>query len=61
MGSGIAHVCALAGVNVTLNDLSDERISAGIATIKGNLARQVAKKTITEDAGEAALARIGGA
>ena len=61
MGSGIAHVCALAGMNVTINDLSGERISAGIASIKGNLARQVAKKTITEDAREAALARIGGA
>jgi 3-hydroxybutyryl-CoA dehydrogenase len=61
MGSGIAHVCALAGMEVTLNDLSDERISAGIAAIKGNMARQVAKKTITEDAREAALARIGAA
>jgi 3-hydroxybutyryl-CoA dehydrogenase len=58
MGSGIAHVCALAGMDVTLNDLTDERISAGIATIKGNLSRQVAKRTITEDAREAALARI---
>jgi 3-hydroxybutyryl-CoA dehydrogenase len=59
MGSGIAHVCALAGMDVTLNDLSDERISAGLAIIKGNLSRQVAKKTITEDARDAALARIG--
>jgi 3-hydroxybutyryl-CoA dehydrogenase len=58
MGSGIAHVCALAGMDVTLNDLSDERISAGVAIIKGNLSRQVAKSTITEDAREAALARI---
>jgi 3-hydroxybutyryl-CoA dehydrogenase len=61
MGSGIAHVCALAGLDVTLNDVTDERISAGLAIIKGNLARQVAKKTITDDAREAALARIGGA
>ncbi len=61
MGSGIAHVCALAGMEVTLNDLSHERISAGIATIKGNMARQVAKRAITEDAREAALTRIGGA
>jgi 3-hydroxybutyryl-CoA dehydrogenase len=58
MGSGIAHVCALAGMDVTLNDLTDERARAGIATIKGNMARQVAKKTITEDARDAALARI---
>jgi 3-hydroxybutyryl-CoA dehydrogenase len=61
MGSGIAHVCALAGMDVTLNDVTDERISAGIAIIKGNMARQVAKKTITDDARDAALARIGAA
>jgi 3-hydroxybutyryl-CoA dehydrogenase len=61
MGSGIAHVCALAGMDVTLNDITDERVSAGIATIKGNLARQVAKKTIADDDRNAALARIGAA
>jgi 3-hydroxybutyryl-CoA dehydrogenase len=61
MGSGIAHVCALAGMEVTLNDVADERIRAGMAAIKGNLARQVAKNAITEDAREAALARIGAA
>jgi 3-hydroxybutyryl-CoA dehydrogenase len=61
MGSGIAHVCALAGMQVTLNDVNDDRLSAAIATIKGNLARQVAKKTISDDARDAALARIGAA
>jgi 3-hydroxybutyryl-CoA dehydrogenase len=61
MGSGIAHVCALAGMEVTLNDITDERVRAGIATIKGNMARQVAKNTITEDTRQAALARIGAA
>jgi 3-hydroxybutyryl-CoA dehydrogenase len=40
MGSGIAHVCALAGFEVTLNDVSEDRVKAGIATINGNLARQ---------------------
>ena len=44
MGSGIAHVCALAGFDVKLNDISPDRIKAGIATINGNLARQVRKK-----------------
>jgi 3-hydroxybutyryl-CoA dehydrogenase len=58
MGSGIAHVCALAGIEVTLNDVSGERLAASIAAIEGSLARQVAKKTITEDARDAALARI---
>ena len=61
MGSGIAHVCALAGMEVILNDLTDERVRAGIATVKANTARQVARNTITEDARRAALARIGAA
>ena len=43
MGNGIAHVCALAGLRGALNDVSQERIKAGLATINGNMARQVAK------------------
>ena len=58
MGNGIAHVCALAGMNVRLNDLSDERINAGLATINGNMARQVAKEIIHDSERQAALARI---
>ncbi|HEY0223101.1 MAG TPA: 3-hydroxybutyryl-CoA dehydrogenase [Pseudolabrys sp.] len=58
MGNGIAHVCALAGFSVMLNDVSPDRIKASIATINGNMAKQVAKKTITEDDRKNALARI---
>jgi 3-hydroxybutyryl-CoA dehydrogenase len=58
MGNGIAHVCALAGYSVVLNDVSGDRIKAGMATINGNMAKQVAKKTITEDARKNALALI---
>jgi len=58
MGNGIAHVCALAGYSVLLNDLSADRIKAGMATINGNMARQVGKKAIGEDDRKAALARI---
>ena len=58
MGNGIAHVSALAGLDVVLNDLSDERLKSAMATIYGHLARQVAKQTITEDARKKALARI---
>ena len=58
MGNGIAHVCALAGYEVMLNDVSPDRIKAGMATINGNMARQVGKKTITEDARAKALALI---
>ncbi len=58
MGNGIAHVAALAGFNVVLNDISADRLKSAMATINGNLSRQVAKKTITEDAHKQALARI---
>ncbi len=54
MGSGIAHVCALAGFEVALNDISEERVRSGIATINGNMARQVARHAIrrqTQDPG----------
>jgi len=58
MGNGIAHVAALAGFDVVLNDISAERLKLGMATINGNLARQVLKTLITEEAKAAALARI---
>ena len=58
MGSGIAHVCSNAGFNVRLNDLSEDRINAGLATINGNMARQVSKGAITEADRQAALERI---
>jgi 3-hydroxybutyryl-CoA dehydrogenase len=61
MGSGIAHVCALAGFDVKLHDVTSDRIKAGIATINGNMARQVRKATITEEQRQAALKRIGAA
>jgi 3-hydroxybutyryl-CoA dehydrogenase len=58
MGNGIAHVCALAGYSVMLNDVSADRIKAGMATINGNMAKQVGKKAISEDDRKAAVARI---
>jgi 3-hydroxybutyryl-CoA dehydrogenase len=58
MGNGIAHVSALAGYDILLNDISPDRIQAGLATINGNLARQITKKTITEDDRKKALGRI---
>jgi 3-hydroxybutyryl-CoA dehydrogenase len=58
MGSGIAHVCACAGMDVRLHDVSQDRINAGLATINGNMARQVAKGTITEQDRQRALAHI---
>jgi 3-hydroxybutyryl-CoA dehydrogenase len=58
MGNGIAHVCALAGYSVRLHDVSVDRIQAGLATINGNMARQVSKQHIKEDDRRTALARI---
>jgi 3-hydroxybutyryl-CoA dehydrogenase len=58
MGNGIAHVAALAGFDVVLNDVSADRLKSGMATINGNLSRQVAKKIITEDAKKQALGKI---
>jgi 3-hydroxybutyryl-CoA dehydrogenase len=58
MGNGIAHVCALAGYSVMLNDVSADRIKAGMATINGNMAKQVGKKAISEDDRKSALSRI---
>ncbi|HMG80006.1 MAG TPA: 3-hydroxybutyryl-CoA dehydrogenase, partial [Xanthobacteraceae bacterium] len=58
MGNGIAHVCALSGFHVLLNDIAPDRITEGLATINGNMTRQVSKKIITEDARKNALALI---
>ncbi|MGJ5175793.1 3-hydroxybutyryl-CoA dehydrogenase [Bradyrhizobium oligotrophicum] len=58
MGNGIAHVAALAGLDVVLNDVSADRLKSGMATINGNLTRQVAKKVIAEEARSQALGHI---
>ena len=58
MGNGVAHVAALAGFDVILYDVSAERLKDAMATINGNLARQVARQTITEEARKQALAHI---
>jgi 3-hydroxybutyryl-CoA dehydrogenase len=61
MGSGIAHVCALAGYDVLINDLNEEAIESGLATINGNLARQVASDKIGEHERTAAVAHLAAA
>jgi len=58
MGNGIAHVCALSGYHVLLNDVAADRISAGLATINGNLARQVSRQRISDEQRQAAIKRI---
>jgi 3-hydroxybutyryl-CoA dehydrogenase len=58
MGGGIAHVCALAGYDVYLNDLTPENIESRLATINGNLARQVASGKLSESERGAAVERL---
>ncbi len=59
MGNGIAHVVALAGYSVLLNDINKERVETALATINGNMSRQVHRGKITEDDRDKALSRIG--
>ena len=58
MGRGIAHVCALAGLDVVLSDISPEALARGIETIDANMSRQVARGRIREEDKDAALAHI---
>jgi 3-hydroxybutyryl-CoA dehydrogenase len=58
MGNGIAHVCALAGISVVIHDVAPARLKEALATINGNMARQVARKRITEEDKASALKRI---
>ncbi len=58
MGTGIAHVCALAGYDVLMNDLSADRIAESAKIMRANMTRQVARGIITDEAMEAALKRV---
>ena len=58
MGTGIAHVCALAGYDIQLHDVSLARIEAGLGVIEHNLSRQVARGLIDDAEMKAALSRI---
>ena len=58
MGNGIAHVMALAGYDVMLNDISQDSLNNAVALIGKNLERQVSRDKITAEAKADALARI---
>jgi 3-hydroxybutyryl-CoA dehydrogenase len=58
MGSGIAHVCALAGLNVHLGDVDPAALERAVQTIDRNLVRQVSRGKISEGDKQAAMARI---
>jgi 3-hydroxybutyryl-CoA dehydrogenase len=59
MGSGIAHVCALAGYEVKISDISEPVLQKSITSIDNNMGRQVARGRVSEDDKAAALKRIG--
>jgi 3-hydroxybutyryl-CoA dehydrogenase len=61
MGSGIAQVCALAGREVTVIEVSEEYLSKGLGSITKQLARMVEKGRLTTGDGDATLARLRGA
>ena len=58
MGCGIAHVSAVAGYKVHIYDVSKDRIEPALATINGNLARQVTSGKMTDEQRSQALDRI---
>ncbi len=60
MGSGIAQVAAACGLSVVMNDIRDEFVERGFATIEKSLARMVKKERITEEEQKSILGRIEG-
>ena len=58
MGNGIAHVMAMAGYDVLLNDINEEALQASVARIDKNIERQVSKGAVTAEDKDAAMARI---
>lgn len=58
MGNGIAHVMALAGYNVLLNDINQDALDLAVARIDKNLERQVGRDLISAETKAKAMARI---
>jgi 3-hydroxybutyryl-CoA dehydrogenase len=58
MGNGIAHVCAVAGKDILLNDIDTDQIEKALQIIKGNMNRQVGRGKLSEAEMSDALSRI---
>ncbi|NLD35535.1 MAG: 3-hydroxybutyryl-CoA dehydrogenase [Desulfatiglans sp.] len=58
MGNGIAQVAAMSGLNVIMNDISEEFVNRGFATITKNLDRSVEKGKMSKEDRDAILSRI---
>ena len=60
MGNGIAQICAAAGLQVVMVDISDAAVSRGVATIGGSLDRLVKKEKMSAADRDAVLKRVNG-
>ena len=58
MGNGIAHVFALAGFDVLMNDISQDALDKAVALIDRNIERQVHRGKVSPEDKAAAMARI---
>ena len=58
MGNGIAHVCALAGLPVTIVDIKQEALTKAVVIMARNMERQVNRSVITSDQRDEALALV---
>jgi 3-hydroxybutyryl-CoA dehydrogenase len=58
MGSGIAHVCALAGFDVVMSDVNEDQLKKSRNNIDKNISRQVNKGFVSEGDKQAAMGRI---
>jgi 3-hydroxybutyryl-CoA dehydrogenase len=60
MGNGIAQVCAVAGLKVTMVDINDAAVQRGLSTLAGSLDRLVKKDKLSQADRDAAVARVQG-
>jgi 3-hydroxybutyryl-CoA dehydrogenase len=58
MGNGIAHVCALAGLPVTIVDIKQDALTKAMAVMARNMERQVNRSIVTSDERDEALALV---
>ena len=60
MGAGIAHVAAMSGLSVVMNDIETQFVENGLGTITKNLNRGVDKGRMSEEERDSILGRIKG-
>ena len=60
MGHGIAQVAAMAGFEVSMRDIAQDSVDTGLAKVKANLEKGVARGKVSEDLKDATIARLSG-